>query len=289
MNYLTQLSYLIFESDKKEAWQRYATEFLGTLVSEREDGSLAIRLDDHAYRFIVQPGASEDLWAAGFLVNNAKSLDLLAQHLRASGVEVYQGSTAEIEARQVGDMMWFKGPEGLRIEAVYNPKIVSDQLNLPLVPGGYITGEQGFGHIAICTGDLETSEKFYRDILGFKISDYITQDIQGFPIKFTFFHINPRHHTLALAGLPQPTRMHHLMLEVRDVDVVGHALERAKNLDINLHMAIGRHPNDRMLSFYATTPSEFNVEFGCEGIEIRDEDNWEVRTYDAISEWGHKF
>lgn len=289
MTYLTQLSYLIFESGKKEEWKRYASDFLGMMVEDRDDGSLAIRMDDHAYRFIIRPGASEDLWAAGFLVNNARSLDLLAQHLQASGVEVHQGGAEEIAARQVANMLWFNDPEGLRIEAVYNPKIVADLPNLPLVPGGFITGEQGFGHIALCTGDLERSEKFYRDILGFRISDYITQDIQGFPVKFTFFHINPRHHTLALAGLPMPTRMHHLMVEVRDVDVVGHALERARNLDINLHMALGRHPNDRMLSFYATTPSEFNVEFGCEGIEIRDEDKWEVRSYDAISAWGHKF
>ncbi|MFI4939840.1 MAG: VOC family protein [Burkholderiales bacterium] len=288
MNYLTQLSYLIIESNKKEEWKHYATDFLGMNVAERDDGSMAIRMDDHAYRFIVQPGSSEDLWAAGFQVGKAKSLDLLAQHLKASGVEVHQGSVEEIAARDVANMLWFNDPDGLRVEAVYNPKIVSDQFNMPLVPGGFVTGEQGFGHIALSTGDLERSEKFYRDILGFEISDYIVQDIQGVPVKFTFFHINPRHHTLAFAGLPLPNRMHHLMVEVRDLDVVGHALERAKNLDINLHMALGRHPNDRMISFYATTPSEFNVEFGCEGIEIRDEENWEVRTYDAISEWGHK-
>jgi hypothetical protein len=53
-------------------------------------------------------------------------------------------------------------------------------------------------------------------------------------------------------------------------------------------MEIGRHPNDRMLSFYAMTPSGTNVEFGTDGLEIRDDSRWEVKTYDAISAWGHK-
>ena len=79
------------------------------------------------------------------------------------------------------------------------------------------------------------------------------------------------------------------MVEVKNIDVVGHALERAKKMDIPIYMALGRHPNDRMLSFYARTPGFFAVEFGCEGIEIRDEENWEIKTYDSISEWGHKF
>lgn len=289
MSYLKQLSYLIFQSNKQEEWKRYATEFLGMDVIDAGQGSLRIRMDDHLYRFIMQPGDSEDIFAAGFEVSNAEALVQLKQHLVEHDVQVHQGTAEEIAARDVGDMVWFSDPEGLRIEAVCNPKIVSGVFNSPLIPGGFVTGEQGFGHIAICAADLENCERFYRDVLGFRISDYIVQDIQGFPVKFTFFHINPRHHTLALAGLPQPTRMHHLMVEVKSVDTVGHALERVKNMDIPLHMAIGRHPNDRMLSFYATTPSNFNVEFGVEGIEIQDSDQWNVRTYDAISEWGHKF
>lgn len=66
-------------------------------------------------------------------------------------------------------------------------------------------------------------------------------------------------------------------------------LERCKAMDIPLYMALGKHPNDKMISFYANTPSHFAVEFGCGGVEIHDDDHWPVRTYDALSEWGHKY
>ena len=46
------------------------------------------------------------------------------------------------------------------------------------------------------------------------------------------------------------------------------------------------HPNDRMFSFYARTPSGFDVEFGWGGRKI-DDATWKVDRYDRMSVWGH--
>lgn len=289
MSLMEELSYLVLETDKKEAWRQFATEFLGMQASDAPGGELRLRMDEHAYRFILKPGSSEDLWAAGYSVPNEAALSKLEAHLRASGVEVQRGSPEELASREVRGMIWFRDPDGLRIEAVCSPRITQEVFEQTLVPGGFLTQGQGFGHIAICVADLDRSEAFYRELLGFRLSDYIEQDIQGMSIKFTFFHVNARHHTLALAGLPAPVRLNHFMVQVQDIDVVGHALERCKAMDIPLYMALGKHPNDKMISFYANTPSHFAVEFGCGGVEIHDDDHWPVRTYDALSEWGHKY
>lgn len=93
---------------------------------------------------------------------------------------------------------------------------------------------------------------------------------------------------MALAGLPTPYRLNHFMVEVADIDVVGEAMERAKKMGIAFYMTLGRHPNDRMLSFYAFTPSNFAVEFGTGGVQIEDDETWEIKTYDSICAWGHK-
>lgn len=284
------IAYLVFESEKLTEWRDFFTNFLGMDVTCRDDGTLAVRMDDHVYRFLIQRGSAEDLWAAGFDVGSLEELDILAEELGAKGITVYRGSEAELASRQVQGLIWFRDPEGLRLEVVCNPCIMTQPVFVSqLVPGGFITGDQGFGHIAIAAADIQACEAFYKDLLGFRISDYIVQDVQGLPIQFTFFHVNPRHHTLALAGVPGLQRLHHFMVQVHSLDEVGRALERAKLGDIPIHMAIGRHPNDRMLSFYAMTPSGTNVEFGTGGLEIRDEGAWVVKTYDAISEWGHKF
>jgi 3,4-dihydroxy-9,10-secoandrosta-1,3,5(10)-triene-9,17-dione 4,5-dioxygenase len=43
-----------------------------------------------------------------------------------------------------------------------------------------------------------------------------------------------------------------------------------------------------MLSFYMKTPGGFDVEFGCEGRQVHDE-NWIARESTAVSLWGHDF
>lgn len=288
MSYLKNINYLIFGSRRISEWHAFFTDFLGMEVRSQPDGGFKVRMDEQAWRFIVKPCDSEDLWTAGFQVQSRDQLRAFEEHLYAHGVDFTRATEAELAERQVEDMIWFRDPQGLRLEAVCNPLVLSELPSMPLIPGGYLTGDQGFGHIAITAADLEACEAFYKDVLGFRLSDYICQDIQGFPIRFTFFHINPRHHTLALAGVPAPVRMHHFMVEVKDMDTVGRARQRAVEMGLPIHMEIGRHPNDRMLSFYTKTPSDSNVEFGTEGIEIHDEENWEVKTYDAISEWGHK-
>lgn len=293
MSLIRQLAYLVVDSDKLAEWSSYATDFLGMRAALDDDGkTLRIRMDARSYRFLLRNmsggEASEDLWAAGFQVGRSADLAALAERIRAAGVEVHRGTPEECADRRVEDLIWLRDPQGLRIEIVYNPLEGSDDLVLPLVRGGFLTGDLGFGHIAIGAIDLKTCEAFYEDVLGFALSDYIVQDIQGFSVDFTFFHVNPRHHTLALAGLPTPYRLNHLMVEVADIDVVGEAMERAKTLGIAFYMNLGRHPNDRMLSFYAFTPSNFAVEFGTDGLQIDDDAAWQIKTYDSISAWGHK-
>ena len=53
-------------------------------------------------------------------------------------------------------------------------------------------------------------------------------------------------------------------------------------------MTLGRHPNDQMTSFYARTPSGFEIEFGAGGRRIDMDSEWPVGHYDAMSIWGHK-
>lgn len=289
MGEIRELAYLAFESGRIAEWEAFAADVLGMEVARRPDGSLRMRIDEHVQRFLVRPGASEDLYAAGLAVADDRALAGFESRLRGRGVETRRGTPDELAEREVDGLVWLRDPEGLRIEVVHGPHVTRAPARLPLVPGGFVTGDQGCGHIAIAAADLERCEAFYRDLLGFALSDYIVPSILGLSLRVAFYHVNPRHHTLGIAGVAVPKRLHHFMVQVTDVDGVGRALDRAKAAGVPVPMPIGRHPNDRMLSFYAATPSEFLVEVGAGGLEIRDESTWQVRTYDALSEWGHGF
>ena len=84
-----------------------------------------------------------------------------------------------------------------------------------------------------------------------------------------------------------PKRMHHFMLQLAELDGLGHAYDRCVKHGVAIAQTLGRHPNDRMVSFYAVTPSGFQVELGW-GARTIDDATWRVETYDRLSEWGHR-
>ena len=103
---------------------------------------------------------------------------------------------------------------------------------------------------------------FYTDILGFRLSDYILR-----PFKAYFFHLNPRHHSLAFVDTGK-NGVHHLMVELCYLDDVGQAYDLALRDPDSIGATFGRHANDEMTSFYSMSPSKFMVEYGWGGRSI---------------------
>jgi 3,4-dihydroxy-9,10-secoandrosta-1,3,5(10)-triene-9,17-dione 4,5-dioxygenase len=85
-----------------------------------------------------------------------------------------------------------------------------------------------------------------------------------------------------------PSGIVHLMMEVGGSDDVGLCLDRALRRKVPMSATLGRHVNDKMLSFYMKTPGGFDIEFGCEGLEVED-GGWVARESTAVSLWGHDF
>lgn len=147
--------------------------------------------------------------------------------------------------------------------------------------------DTGLGHVVVTCRNVDESIAFYRQVLGFKVSDHIVP-IPG--MLLTFLHTNPRHHSLAVAPIhgEGPGGINHFMVELENLDVVGRALDKVQQRGIRQLATLGRHTNDKMLSFYVQTPSGFGVEYGTDGLLIDDE-TWSVVTYDASAYWGHAF
>jgi glutaconate CoA-transferase subunit A len=78
------------------------------------------------------------------------------------------------------------------------------------------------------------------------------------------------------------------MVEVEDVPEVGRAIDRMQAQQVLQTATLGQHTNDRMISFYMRTPSNFDIEFGCGGAVI----DWHehiVHEFTRVSLWGHDF
>lgn len=289
MTEITALGYLAFEVRDLGTWKRFATDVLGLCAAgPEEDGMLRLRMDDYEQRILLRAGPADDVAAVGWEVTDAASLDRLAARLRGAGVTVREGTAEERAGKRVERMLCFVDPAGMSLEAFCGPAIAVEPFRSPRLLSRFVTADQGLGHVVAASRCVAESLEFYVGSLGFAVSDRIRFGPLGSGFEATFLHVNPRHHSLAFAeGMPFDKRIHHFMIELASIDDVGRALDRCLDSDVPVTRGLGRHPNDKMLSFYARTPSGFEVEIGWEGRRL-DEGVPSLRTYGAISEWGHR-
>lgn len=274
------LAYVGFSSPASAAWRSFGPEVLGAQLVDRDDDTVALRVDERAARIVVHPGETNAVAYLGWDCGDADGWRAGVERVRAAGHEVVDDPAAAA-VRQVDALATFTDPWGFRHELTHGLAVAG-----PFEPGrpmgGFLTGEQGLGHVVLLVPDLEAGLRFYVDTLGFLETDHIEAGV-----SLRFLHCNPRHHTVALSAVPGMAGLHHVMLEVYDVDDVGRALDVVNERGLPLAMTLGRHPNDLMTSFYVRTPSGFEIEYGAGGRQI-DDATWEVTTYDAVSLWGHK-
>ncbi|MGJ4935984.1 VOC family protein [Bradyrhizobium sp. HKCCYLRH3083] len=279
---ITALGYIGIKSSQAEQWGRMATELLGMQRVDRAASVQAYRMDDRKQRLIVDGSGDGGLAVMGWEVGDAAALARLAGRLDDNGVKVARGSQALADERHVTELICFQDPAGHTIEVFWGAAVASD----PFRPGrpisGFRTGPLGMGHVVLNVEDVEPLLRFYRDLLGFQVSDFGLT-----PYKLYFFHVNGRHHSFAMVGSGRRT-LHHFMVELGSLDDVGQGYDLAQLDDGRVAYTLGRHTNDHMTSFYVNTPSGFFIEYGWGG-RLIDPATWQPHeTFDGPSLWGHE-
>ncbi len=292
---IQSLAYLRIQATDLAAWREFGLKVLGMVEGKGADPALHLRMDDFPARIVILPGEKDRLAAVGWEAANAADLDEVRRALERAGVPFKEGTPAERAERRVDEMISFEDPTGNAQEVVHGVALEHRRVVSPY-GHTFVTGEQGLGHIVLSTHDDEASLRFYRDVLGFKLRDsmrlppqLVGRPADGPPAWLRFLGCNPRHHSLAFLPMPTPSGIVHIMVEVGNTDDVGLALDRAKRRNVPMAATLGRHVNDLMLSFYMKSPGGFDVEFGTEGRQVRDDARWVARESTAVSLWGHDF
>jgi len=254
---------------------------MGMGIVEQTQGQLVLRMDDQRQRLVVSNEPGDALAYLGWEVDSNDALEDLAADLD-SKVQVGFATKSLCDRRFVSSMIYFDDPDGNRVELFTGPMVDEH----PFAPGrpisGFVTGAWGMGHAVLHVRRVDQLLEFYRDALGFSVSDYGLT-----PYPMYFFHVNGRHHSFAIIGSGQ-YGLHHFMIEYQNLDDVGQGYDIALQADDRIAYTLGRHTNDYMTSFYANSPSGFFVEHGWGG-RIIDPDSWQAHeTFDGPSFWGHE-
>ena len=278
---LQALGYVGIRAADLDQWATYGTRFLGMQLVDQSRATLALRMDDRKQRVIVQAGEGEGPSFYGWEVADGAALEVLAAHLEKSGVSVARGSHALADERRVKDVIVFADPIGNRLEAFYGAEVAAESFKPGRSISGFRTGPLGMGHAVLTAQRLDEVVPFYTDILGFRLSDYFVR-----PFKAYFFHLNPRHHSLAFVESGK-NGIHHLMVELCYLDDVGQAYDLALRQPETIGTTLGRHTKDHVTSFYSWSPSKFLVEYGWGGRSIDPATLTPQERTDGPSLWGH--
>ena len=256
------MGYFWIGTSKLDDWTSLADGQLGLQRVDRGGAIRAFRMDDRKQRLIIDGGLPDGERFFGWEIADATALDRLAERLENAGVAVRRETAAVADQRCAAEVISFRDPAGSRVEAFHGGQIADEPFRPGRHIGGFRTGTQGVGHAVLMVPDIDAALTFYRDLLGFRITDFM-----GPPISLYFMHVNTRHHSLAIAQGSR-SRMHHLMMEFYSLDDVGQSYDIAQQKEDRVAVKFGRHSNDFMASFYMRTPSNFLIEHGWGGREV---------------------
>jgi catechol 2,3-dioxygenase-like lactoylglutathione lyase family enzyme len=138
------------------------------------------------------------------------------------------------------------------------------------------------GHVVLGSTDLEASERFFIQGVGFKVSDAISG-------AASFLRCSTDHHNLLVQAAPVPF-LHHTSWQVDDVDEIGRGATALLEKDPTRHVwGLGRHHIGSNFFWYLKDPagnfSEYYADLDC----IIDDQLWHPGVWDdirALYSWG---
>ncbi|ORJ57712.1 biphenyl-2,3-diol 1,2-dioxygenase [Mycobacterium simiae] len=292
MTDLKSLGYITISTNDIERWRHFAFGVLGFAEGKGPDPSaLYLRMDERAARLIVVPDQTDRVLTIGWEVRDHPALQRIKTALDGAGLAYKQLSDDEAETRRVEEVIAFEDPAGTTLEVFHGAVLDHSPVVTPF-GAKFVTGDQGMGHVVVPAMDPNGLFDFYTEVLGFRSRGAFRVPLpkEFGPQRVRFLGINERHHSLAIcpAAHQRDPRLVHIMVEVDTLDAVGQALDRVNAEGIQLSSTLGRHTNDKMISFYVRAPGDWDIEFGTDGMRV-DENYYTAEEITADSYWGHQW
>lgn len=263
---VTRASHIILNVPDLEACRTFYEEVIGLIVSDADADTAYLRgVEEVAHHSLVlkRTTGAATCDAIGFRVRTEDDLDRAKAYLTSRGYRAeWVERPFENRTLRVVDAI------GMPVELVARMETRPRQhMNIERHKGA---GALRFDHFQCLAHDVTEAGRFYTD-LGFRVSDYFTDDNYGGHIfgLFLFRKNNPHDLVFLTRGGP---RMHHFAYIVPESHTLFRACDIAGNIGYGdtIEHGLGRHGQGHQLFVYFRDPAGHRVEILPPPIQLID-------------------
>jgi catechol 2,3-dioxygenase-like lactoylglutathione lyase family enzyme len=251
-----QIGHATFETPDLERAIAYYTQYLGLTTVEREGDTAYLACPSDFHSVVLKRAPTAAVTRLALQLAADADLDAFAAQTAAKGVAVRRKSDA---GPNTPVTLSVTDPSGLEIELLSTRAVTDGR------PKNHGVTPRKLGHTAFFTPDIQATVKFYTDILGFRVSDWIGD-------FFVFMRCNPDHHTVNFLSGPKHG-LHHIAFELNDWNHVKAACDLLPHHNLELIWGPGRHGPGHNIYTYHLNPDGFTIEMFTELDTMSNEEN----------------
>lgn len=256
MTGVTQMGYATFETPDLERAVAYYTGFLGLTEVARDGKAAYLACPSDFYSVVLKEGSAASVTRLALQLAPDADLDAVAAAAQAKGVAVRRQTDA---GPGTPLMLTVTDPSGMEVDLLATRVVIENRpRNDGVMP-------RKLGHTAFFTPDIQKTVKFYTEVLGFRVSDWIGD-------FFVFMRCNPDHHTVNFLSGPQ-RGLHHIAFELNDWNHVKQACDLLPDHNLDLIWGPGRHGPGHNIYTYHLNPDGFTIEMFTELDTMSREEN----------------
>ena len=251
---VNRIVYTAFETPDLEAQVEHYTKIMGlTLVEQDGDAAYLSAGGDH-HTVALRKGGEARCDAVGFQLPPGTDLDAYEKQVQAHGIKTERRTDAQPDIK---DALIFSDNNGTNVEAF----VEAEPAGVGFQPSGISPNK--LGHVAFNCTDTQSTVKFYCDVLGFTVSDWMGD-------FFAFLRCGPDHHTINLVDGAK-SKMHHIAFELRDWTHIRDACDWLAQDRIPLVWGPVRHGIGHNISTYHRNADGQIIELFCELDRVNEE------------------
>jgi len=255
MSRVTEIRYVGYGVEDFEAERRFYAEDWGLTEVASADGMAWFKTQGAEEHHVVRlhKADANHVEVIALAAPGRSDVEVLHANAAAAGCRIVH-PPRDLDAPGGGYGFRFFSPDGLPFEVSAGVERLGKRTldrweGLPVK----------ISHIVLHSPDHQAAVKFFSEVLGFKVSDWLGDFM-------CFLRCNSAHHRLAI--LPGPPCLNHVAYDMLGVDDMMCGASRLRQAGTELRWGPGRHKAGNNAFSYFVTPNGFAVEYTADLEEV---------------------